>query len=145
MAIDANLKDLRISVILLLSFAGFFRSKELENTRTSHMTICSFLYQVVKHVYKGGNKAIIARTSNVTSPVNMVLRYMTAAKMDTNSSGLLTRQLTFRKNSNSYVLGNMGISYFRCREIFLDALAALGYDSKLFRLHSLRSAGQPLL
>ena len=71
----------------------------------------------------------------------MVLRYMSAAKMDTNSSGLLIRQLIFRKNSNSYVLGNKGISYSRCREIFLDALAALGYDSKLFGLHSLRPGG----
>ena len=41
-----------------------------------------------------------------------------------NSTGLLIRQLMFRKNSNSYVLGNKGISYSRCREIFLDALAA---------------------
>ena len=61
--------------------------------------------------------------------------------MDTNSSGLLIRQLMFRKNSNGYVLGNKGISYSRCREIFLDALAALGYDPKLFGLHSFRSGG----
>lgn len=71
----------------------------------------------------------------------MVLRYMSVAKMDTNSSGLLIKQLIFRKNSNDYVLGNKGISYSRCREIFLDALAALGYDPKLFGLHSLRSGG----
>lgn len=32
--VDANLKDLRISVIVLLGFAGFFRFKELENIRT---------------------------------------------------------------------------------------------------------------
>ena len=66
---------------------------------------------------------------------------MSAAKMDTNSSGLLIRQLVFRKNSNSYVLGNKGVAYSRCREILLDALAALGYDSRLFGLHSLRSCG----
>ena len=64
---------------------------------------------------------------------------MSAAKMDMNSSGLLIRQFIFRKNSNSYILGNEGISYSRCREIFLEALKALGYDSKLFGLHSLRS------
>ena len=92
-------------------------------------------------VYREGNKAIIARTGNVTCPVNMVLRYMSAAKMDTNSSGLLIKQLILRKNSNGYVLGNKGISYSRCREIFLDALASLGFDPKLFELHSLRSGG----
>ena len=75
--------------------------------------------------YREGNKAIIACTGNVTCPVNMVLRYTSATKMDTNSSAVLT----FRKNSNSYVLGNKGISFSRCREIFLDALAAPCYDS----------------
>ena len=79
-------------------------------------------------VNRKGDKAIIARTGNVTCPVNMVLRYMSPAKMDTDSSGLLIRQLIFRKNSNGYVLGNKGISYSRCREIFLDALAAPGDD-----------------
>ena len=45
------------------------------------------------------------------------------------------------KNYNTYVLGNKGISYSRCREIFLEALNAPGYNSKLFGLHSLRSGG----
>ena len=67
---------------------------------------------------------------------------MYAAKMDTNSSGPLIRQLIFTKNSNSYVLGNNGVAYSRCREILLDALAALGYDSRLFGLHSLRSCNR---
>ena len=66
---------------------------------------------------------------------------MSAAKMDTNSSGLLIRQLIFRKNSNSYVLGNKEVASSRCREILSDALAALCYDSRLFALHSLRSFG----
>ena len=63
----------------------------------------------------------------------MVLRYMSAARMDHSSGGLLIR--------HTYVLGNKGISYSRCREIFLEALKALGYDSKLFGLHSIRSSG----
>ena len=35
--VDANHKGLRISVIVLLGFAGFFRVKELANIRTSHI------------------------------------------------------------------------------------------------------------
>ena len=31
-------------------------------------------------VYREGNKAIIARTGNASCPVDMVLRYMSAAK-----------------------------------------------------------------
>ena len=51
--VDANLKDLHISVIVLLGFAGFFRFKELANIRTSHMTTCLFLYQIVRQMSTG--------------------------------------------------------------------------------------------
>ena len=68
-------------------------------------------------VYREGNKAIIARTGNVTCPVIMVFIYV-YCKMHNNSPGLLIRQLIFRKNSNSYGLGNKGISNPRCRETF---------------------------
>lgn len=144
--VDANLKDLRISVIVLLGFAGFFRFNELANIKASHISFANDHMSIVipsskTDVYREGNKAIIARTDNATCPVNMVLRYMSAARMDHNSGGLLIRQLVFQKNYNTYVLGNKGISYSRCREIFLEALKALGYDSKLFGLHSLRSGG----
>ena len=37
--VGSNLKGLRISVIVLLGFAGFFRFKELANIRTSRLTI----------------------------------------------------------------------------------------------------------
>ena len=80
------------------------------------------------------------RIGNVTCPVNISLD-ISAAKMDTNSSSLLIRQSIFGMDSYNYVFGNKGIPYSSCREIFLDALAALGYDSKLFGLHSLRSCG----
>lgn len=36
--VDANLKDLRISAIVLLGFAGFIRFSELPTIKTSHMT-----------------------------------------------------------------------------------------------------------
>ena len=36
--LESNLKGLRISVIALLGFAGFFRFKELANVRTSHIS-----------------------------------------------------------------------------------------------------------
>ena len=68
------------------------------------------------------------------------IRYMSATKMDTNLSGLLFKQSISQKNTNCYVFfsGNKGISYYRSREIFLEALKTLGQDSKLFGLQSLR-------
>ena len=107
--VDANPKDLRNSAMLLLGFTGFFRFKELANIRTSHIEFVHdhmsiFIPTSKTDVYREGNKVIIARTGNVTCPVNMVLRYMSAAKIDANSSGLLIRQVTFRKNCNSIIM-----------------------------------------
>ena len=107
--VDANPKDLRNSAMLLLGFTGFFRFKELANIRTSHIEFVHdhmsiFIPTSKTDVYREGNKVIIARTGNVTRPVNMVLRYMSAAKIDANSSGLLIRQVTFRKNCNSIIM-----------------------------------------
>ena len=79
--VDANLKDLRISVKVLSGFAGFIRFKELVSIRTSHIEFThdhmSILYLIKTDVYREGNiKAIITRTGNVTCPINMVLRYV---------------------------------------------------------------------
>ena len=83
--VDANLKDLRISVIVLLGFAGFFRFHELSNIRTSHIEFAHdnmsiFIASSKTDVYREGNKAIIARTGNATCPVSMVLRYSVCCK-----------------------------------------------------------------
>ena len=54
--VDANLKDLRTSVIVLLGFAGFFRFNELANIKASHITFADdhrSLYQVVKQMSTG--------------------------------------------------------------------------------------------
>lgn len=71
--VDANLKDLRISVIVLLGFAGFFRFNELANIKASHITFADDHMSIVipsskTDVYREGNKAIIARTDNATCP-----------------------------------------------------------------------------
>lgn len=61
--VDANLKDLRISVIVLLGFAGFFRFKELANIRTSHIEFAQdHIPDSKTDVYREGNKAIIVRS-----------------------------------------------------------------------------------
>ena len=50
--VDAKLKDLRISVVFLLGFAGFFRFKQLVTIRTSHIEFThdhmSILYLIVR-------------------------------------------------------------------------------------------------
>ena len=40
-----------------------------------------------------------------------------------------------------YSLRSTGVSYIRAREVVLDAFSQLGFPSRLFGLHSLRSGG----
>ena len=51
------------------------------------------------------------------------------------------RSLHFVKSNASYTLRSTGISYTRTREVVLHAFSQLGYSTKLFGLHSLRSGG----
>ena len=76
--LDTNVKDPRISVIVLLGFAGFFGFNELANIGTSrikfahdHMSI--FIPSSKIDVYREGNKAVIARTGNANRPANNCL------------------------------------------------------------------------
>ena len=45
------------------------------------------------------------------------------------------------KSNASYTLRSTGISYTRTREVVLHAFSQLGYSTKVFGLHSLRSGG----
>ena len=49
------------------------------------------------------------------------------------------RSLQFVNFNASYTLRSTGISYNRSREVVLHAFSQLGYSTKLFGLHSLRS------
>ena len=62
--VDANLKDLRISVIALLGFAGFFRFNELANIKASHISFADDHMSIVipsskTDVYREGNKRLL--------------------------------------------------------------------------------------
>ena len=59
--------------------------------------------------------------------------------MDRSSNLPLFRPLT--KTKSVIVLGMPSSSYTRCREIFKTTLKDLGYDTKDYGLHSLRSGG----
>ena len=51
------------------------------------------------------------------------------------SPSLLIRQLIFKKNSNSYGLGNKGISYSRCWETFLGYTVLSRVGQPQFQIH----------
>ena len=71
----------------------------------------------------------------------MLNRYVQAAGIDLSSNLKFFRTLHFVRSEASYTLRSTGISYTRAREIVLDSFSQLGFPTKLFGLHSLRSGG----
>ena len=80
-------------------------------------------------------------TGHITCPYNLLNRYIQAAGIDFSSNLMFFRSLHFVKSNASYTLRSTGISYTRTREVVLHAFSQLGYSTKLFGLHSLRSGG----
>ena len=100
-----------------------------------------FLEASKTDVYREGRDVVISRTNNSTCPVNMLLRYLSLADIQSDSTDFIFRPLCFCKASDSYKLRNGKLSYTTAREILLSALEKLGLNKKLFGLHSLRSGG----
>lgn len=141
---EASLKDLRIAAISSLGFAGFLRFNGLANIQPEHLTFCDgfvkiFVPRSKTDVYGEGNYVYIAKLENKYCPVAILCRYIEAANLDLSSHLPLFRPLT--KNKSGYSLRNGKLSYTRCREIFKTILKDLGYDTKEYGLHSLRSGG----
>ena len=73
-------------------------------------------------------------TGHITCPYNLLNRYIQAAGIDFSSNLMFFRSLHFVKSNASYTLRST-----RTREVVLHAFSQLGYSTKLFGLHSLRS------
>ena len=66
---------------------------------------------------------------------------MQVANIDLSSTLKFFPKLHFVRSKGCYSLRSTGISYIRAREVVLDAFSQLGFPSRLFGLHSLRSDG----
>ena len=136
---NANLSDLRTAAICVTAFAGFLRFNELANLRCCDVKFCKDKYV---ELFIAKSKTDIYRNGNVVvCPYNLLNRCIQAAGIDFSSSLMFFRSLHFVKSNASYTLRSTGISYTRTREVVLHDFSQLGYSTKLFGLHSLRSRG----
>ena len=108
-----NLKDVRIATLCTLGFAGFFRYDELKNMRPYHIKICDNHIKILvlkskTDMYREGKFVYIRKTNTEYCPVAMLLRYITAARIDLTDTLPLFRSLTFLKKSRTYSLGERG-------------------------------------
>ena len=131
----------------VLSFVGLFRSNELLNIRLCNITVFSD-YTTVKlpesktDVYREGQDVFIKKSRNFTCPCRLLLKNLDSANITISMSPeYLFRNVVFLKSVGKYVLGNRKISYTCFRQMFKECLSDLGYDQRLFALHSFRSGG----
>ena len=80
------MKDLRITALCTLGFAGFFRCSELSNILCKHIVFLEDHIKIfVPHrktdVYREGNFVYIAKILSKYCPVSILLRYMHEAKL----------------------------------------------------------------
>lgn len=141
-----NLKELRTAALCTLGYAGFFRYDELRSIQANHIEfnkdhIKIFVPKSKTDIYREGQFVYIARIKSPYCPIEMLNRYMTSAKIDYNSALPIFRPVTYLKKSKTYVLRKGELSYSRCRELLKQALESLGYETKNYGLHSLRSGG----
>ena len=140
-----KLSEVRLAAIALLGFSAFLRYNELAMLRCCDIKFsatCMTVYIKSSKTdqYRQGDSVMIARTGSPTCPVVMLERYFSMAKLSPTSHLHLFRGIIHTKRGER-LRPSGSISYTRMRELFLEKLTKLGFNAKVFSLHSLRSGG----
>ena len=140
-----SLSDARLASIALLAFVAFLRADEIIRIRccdlrfTSHgmdLTIASSKTDQLRQ----GQLVPIASSGSLTCPVTMMKSYVDLGAIQLASDQLLFRGISSSKGKEK-LRPTGGLSYTRLRELVLKKIKELGYDEKMFGLHSFRAGG----
>ena len=85
-----------------------------------------------------GAEVVMARTGTRTCPIAVLEQYVRIADIDPLSNARLFCAIVKSKNGERLRKGR-GISYSQVRELLLEKLRYLGYESSLFGVHSFRA------
>ena len=143
---NSNLKSVRLCTLVILGFSGFLKYSEIADLRMKDIQIFKEHIQInIKcsktDQYRQGQNIIIAKTGSDLCPVSWVNKYIAVANLIPESEQYLFSPVKYIKSLDSYILSGTKLSYTRAREIFHEAIEAIGQDKNLFCLHSLRSGG----
>ena len=84
---------------------------------------------------------MVARTGNPTCPFDMLRRYATLSRDNISSTQFVFRSV-YKSKAGGYLLRDGSkLSYARARELFIQKFRAIGHDTNLYGLHSLRIGG----
>lgn len=137
-----SLKALRLITILIVSFTGFLRFSECQNLRRSDLFFTThamiFIEKSKTDVYRHGHWLCLARLKSHFCPVRALESYCTKIKENSNSNNFIFRALTSKHKLRK---ANKAVSYSTIRNEFKAIVNVLGFDKRLYGLHSLRSGG----
>ena len=134
---NSNLKSVRLCTLVILGFSGFLRYSEIAYLRMKDLQIFKEHIQInIKcsktDQYRQGHNIIIAKTGSDLCPVSWVNKYIAVANLIPESDQFLFSPVKYIKSSDSYILSGTKLSYTRAREIFHEAIEAIGQDKNLF-------------
>ena len=143
-----SLTESRLLAISLLAFSAFLRFDELVKIRCCDVKFEEDMMSI--HIrssktdqYRQGAEVVVARAHSEICPVARLEEYYSIAKLDLQSSEHLFRKI--QSTVNGEKLRESGtISYTRLREVVLQKVQELGYDPKMYGLHSFRAGGASL-
>ena len=144
--VNSNLKSVRLCTLFILGFSGFLRYSEIADIRMRDLKLFEDHIQLnIKSSktdqYRQGQTIVIGKTGSDLCPVFWLNRYIAAAHLISESDQYLFSKVRYIRSADSYILTGDKLSYTRAREIFLEAIEAIGEDKNKFCLHSLRSGG----
>ena len=140
-----SLTEVRLLAVCLVAFAGFMRCDELVKLKCEDITFNteSMVVRIVSSKtdqYREGSSLVIARTGEPTCPVGMMEKYFRMGELGKTPKECVFRGITVTKEGERLRKAG-GLSYTRLRELLLSKISQLGFDPKLFGLHSLRAGG----
>ncbi|CAB4040018.1 Integrase recombinase xerD-like, partial [Paramuricea clavata] len=136
-----DLSNLQITCLVALGFSGFLRWDDLSQLRKEDFFIPGrihflvFLHKRNNDQHRERSWTLIARTSNLTCPVQLM-------EMFFRRGGHRPSDFVFRKISHTTTrmkLRKEQMTYSQARELFYKQLKGIGLDPSPYGLHHLRS------
>ena len=93
-----NLKDLRTTLICILSFMGFLRYSQFSNLKMSDTVIhdsymAIFTEKSKTDIHRNGSWLYLAKLKSKLCPIRLLRRYIKLAQTDKHSNGYIFRGL----------------------------------------------------
>ena len=133
-SVGMNLTNLRLMMILVLSFMGFLRFNQLSNLKRSDF-ISGSISDFISHWFH------LAKFNSNLCLLDLTKRYFVLAGIDKQCKKYIFRVIEITKNGQKQMEIDNPISYTTVRGHVFELLANIGLDLKKFGLYSLQSGG----